>query len=70
MAKSSMEATSGDFLFIDRGCSNHMSGTRSLFKELDESRKSDVTLPNGTSTTIEGQGLVVVNGSVQHIYDV
>ncbi|KAJ0018095.1 hypothetical protein Pint_12335 [Pistacia integerrima] len=32
------------FMFLDSGCSNHMMGTRSLSKELDESQKSKVRL--------------------------
>ena len=50
-----------------------MSGTRSLFKEIDEPKKSDVNLPNGTSSRIEGRGTVSVNTSnsnIQHIHDV
>jgi len=72
MAQSSIEAVSGDVWFVDWGCSNHISGTRSLLKEVDQSQKSDVMLPNGASINIEGQGTVAVNSSdssVQHIYD-
>ena len=30
----------GDLWFVDSGCSNHMTGTKSLFKELDETQKN------------------------------
>ena len=29
----------GDLWFVDNGCSNHMTGTKSLFKKLDETQK-------------------------------
>ena len=54
MAQSSIEAASGDIWFAYSGCLNHMSRTRSLLKEVDESQNSDVTLPNGTLINIEG----------------
>jgi len=54
MAHSSLNATTNDIWFVDSGCSNHMSGKRALFKEIDASQKSDVNLPNGTSVTIGG----------------
>jgi len=50
-----------------------MLGTRSLFKRLDESQKSDVKFANGTSVKIGGQGTVAVNTSIgkgHYIHDV
>lgn len=50
-----------------------MSGTRSLFKKLNESQKSDVKLANGTSIKVGGQGTVAVNisdGNIHYIHDV
>ncbi|GKC04537.1 hypothetical protein Tco_0996147 [Tanacetum coccineum] len=32
--------------YIDSGCTNHMCGARSMFKELDESQRKEVTLGN------------------------
>lgn len=40
----SIGEASHDVWFIDSGCSNHMTGTKSLFQNLDESQKSDVRL--------------------------
>lgn len=37
MVHSSTSRDSTEIWFLDNGCSNHMSGTKSLFKELDES---------------------------------
>ena len=73
MTHFSADAVSNDVWFVDSGCSNHMSGTRSLFKELDESQKTDVNLPNGTSIGIGGRGTASVktsDGSIQYIRDV
>uniref|UniRef100_A0A803MAM1 UBN2 domain-containing protein n=1 Tax=Chenopodium quinoa TaxID=63459 RepID=A0A803MAM1_CHEQI len=36
MAHSHISSSNHDVWFLDSGCSNHMSGARSLFKELDE----------------------------------
>lgn len=73
MAHSSTDAVLNDVWFIDSGCSNHMSGTRSLFEEIDQSQKSDVNLPNGASIRIGGRGTISVNtsdGNIQHNHDV
>ena len=72
IAHSSTGATSDDVWFVDSGCSNHTSGTKSLFRELDESQKSEVKILNGTSITVEGRGTVVVitsHSSVKLIHD-
>ncbi|XP_069148053.1 uncharacterized protein [Solanum lycopersicum] len=42
------------------GCSNHMSGTKSLFKDLDESKKSDVRLGDNKKIQVEGEGTVSI----------
>ncbi|EOY04542.1 Uncharacterized protein TCM_019778 [Theobroma cacao] len=54
---------SNDVWFLDSGCSNHMSGTRSLFKELDESNKTDVTLGNSKKIRVEGRGTISIKTS-------
>ncbi|KAJ0038506.1 hypothetical protein Pint_22086 [Pistacia integerrima] len=42
-----------DVWFLDSGCSNHMTRTRSLFKELDESQKSEVRLEDNKQIQVE-----------------
>ena len=36
----------GDLWFVDSGCSNHMTGTKSLFQELNETQKIKMQLGN------------------------
>ncbi|XP_009777772.1 uncharacterized protein [Nicotiana sylvestris] len=48
---------------LDSGCSNHMSEIRSLFKELDESKKSDVRLGDNKKIQVEGRGTVRIRTS-------
>lgn len=38
------------------GCPNHMTGTKSLFKVLDESQKINVQLENKRDMQVEGKG--------------
>lgn len=40
---------------MDSGCSNHMSGFKSLFSNLDESMKQKVHLDNGNTLYVEGK---------------
>ena len=49
-----------DLWFVDSGCSNHMTGTKSLFKELDETQKIKVQLGNTKEMQVEGKCLVKV----------
>ncbi|KAK6279600.1 hypothetical protein POUND7_019867 [Theobroma cacao] len=51
---------SNDIWFLDSDCSNHMSGTRSFFKELDESNKTDVTLGDSKKIRVEGRGTISI----------
>ncbi|KAJ8759987.1 hypothetical protein K2173_010843 [Erythroxylum novogranatense] len=54
---------SNDVWFLDSGCSNHMFGTTSLFKEIDESKKSEVTLRDNKKLKVEGKGIVSITTS-------
>ncbi|KAJ7946728.1 Retrovirus-related Pol polyprotein from transposon TNT 1-94 [Quillaja saponaria] len=54
---------SNNVWFLDSSCSNHMSGTRSLFKELDESDKTDVTLGDSKNIGVEGRGTINIKTS-------
>ncbi|KAG7576575.1 Ribonuclease H-like superfamily [Arabidopsis thaliana x Arabidopsis arenosa] len=59
--------------YLDSGCSNHMSGIKSMFKEIDESYKLKVKLGDDKEVQVEGRGIVVVHngdGNLKLIYDV
>ena len=60
MVLSCEKKTPNDVWFLDSGCSNHMSGTKSLFKDLDESKKSDVRLGDNKKIQVEGEGTVSI----------
>ncbi|XP_074266058.1 uncharacterized protein LOC141588518 [Silene latifolia] len=62
MAYSKIQSSldSDDIWFLDSGCSNHMSGTKSLFKTLDESKKGDVRLGDNKKMHVEGNGNIVI----------
>ncbi|XP_042019053.1 uncharacterized protein LOC121766887 [Salvia splendens] len=46
--------------FVDSGCSNHMSVSRSLFKDFDEKQKWRVRLGEDKQVSIEGRGAVAI----------
>ncbi|KAJ8771724.1 hypothetical protein K2173_026901 [Erythroxylum novogranatense] len=54
---------SNDVWFLDNGYSNHMSRTRSLFKEIDDSKKSEVTLLDNKKIQVKGKGIVSIKTS-------
>ncbi|KAI9077135.1 hypothetical protein K1719_040957 [Acacia pycnantha] len=60
MAHISNTQSSKDVWFIDNGCFNHMTSTRSLFEELDESHLSDVQLGDDKQIQIKGRGTVAI----------
>ncbi|KAL4362876.1 hypothetical protein GQ457_04G016030 [Hibiscus cannabinus] len=45
----------------DSGCSYHMTGTKSLFQELDETQKIQVQLGNKMEMQVEGKGTIGIN---------
>ena len=47
-----------DMWFLDSGCSNHMSGKKDLFCELDEDFREQVKLGNNSSMVVKGKGNV------------
>ncbi|XP_022931689.1 uncharacterized protein LOC111437847 [Cucurbita moschata] len=53
--------------FLDSGCSNHMTGDKTWFVELDESFKHTVRVGNSSKLTVEGRGSVrfEVEGQLQ-----
>ncbi|XP_006392748.2 uncharacterized protein LOC18010455 [Eutrema salsugineum] len=58
--------------FLDSGCSNHMTGEKSWFTELNEDFKHSVRLGNNTRLAVEGKGKIrfEAEGIVQVITDV
>ena len=46
---------------VDSGFSNHMTGRKQLFVELDEGKEGTVTFVNDQSTRIVGKGIVYLN---------
>ena len=49
--------------FIDSGCSNHMSNSRSLFETLDVSKKSEVRLGDNKTVQVDGKGTIAICSS-------
>lgn len=72
MAKTDEELDVSQIWFLDSGCSNHMTGFKRLFDELDESYKKSVKLGDDKEIHVEGKGRVVVQSSSnrQMLHDV
>ena len=49
-----------DIWYIDSGCSNHMTGGRNFFVNLNENLRSQVTLKDRKGHNVEGKGVVDV----------
>lgn len=59
--------------FVDSGCSNHMSGMKTLFKELDECKKSEVRIGDNKLMRVDGKGTISIkttSGNVKILNDV
>ncbi|KAL4565728.1 hypothetical protein LXL04_029831 [Taraxacum kok-saghyz] len=58
--------------FLDSGCSNHMSGDRRWFDQLDDSYRHSVKLGNGSRMAVMGKGNIrmEVNGKCHNISEV
>lgn len=58
--------------FLDSGCSNHMTGEKSWFTELNEDFKHSVRLGNNSRLAVEGKGNIrfEAEGITQVITDV
>ena len=63
LAQSSSNCDNGEVWYVDSGCSNHMSSTKSSFKDLNESLKSKVRVGDGKLLEVEGRGTVAVKTS-------
>lgn len=58
--------------FLDSGCSNHLTGEKGWFMELDENFKHSVRLGNSSKMMVQGKGKIrfEVEGMIQVITDV
>lgn len=73
MTQSSIDDGLNGVWFMGSGCSKHMSRTRSLFKELDESQKSEVQLGDNKPMKVEGKGTISIkttHGNVKLLHNV
>lgn len=64
---------SADAWWLDSGASNHMTGSRCKFKEMDESIRGHVKLGDGSTALIKGKGSVMVeckSGEQVHLMEV
>lgn len=72
MANSPIVDTINSVWFLDSGCSNHMFDTKSLFKELDESHRSEVRLGDDNQMQVKGKGTIAIKtspGDVKLLHD-
>ena len=52
------DARRGDVWLLDSGCSNHMSGDKTLFSDLNENFKQTIKLGNDTKMNVIGKGII------------
>ncbi|XP_068336582.1 uncharacterized protein [Pyrus communis] len=67
MAQVDVKGTEKEYTwFLDSGCSNHMSGNKEVFIEMDDSFRESAKLGNDSSLSVKGKGKVriVVHGIV------
>lgn len=53
-------STSKNLWYLDTGCSNHMSGDKSVFSILDESFRDNVKFGNNSTVSVMGKGQVTL----------
>lgn len=46
--------------YLDTGCSNHMSGHKELFADLNESIRSEITFGNAAKMPVKGKGKISI----------
>lgn len=61
MASNSSKSLSSSIWLVDSGCSNHMTGDRSLFVNLSEAQKLSVRLGNDKEMLVKGVGTVRIH---------
>ncbi|KAI3675541.1 hypothetical protein L1987_85131 [Smallanthus sonchifolius] len=67
------DASPPNIWFLDSGCSNHMTGQQSLFKNIDRTDTVAVRMGNGKRINVEGKGSVsleVAGGKYKTLTDV
>ncbi|PHU13657.1 hypothetical protein BC332_14862 [Capsicum chinense] len=67
MSKATQRMAFNVTIAIDSGCSNHMKGTKSIFRELDEKQRKKVELGNTKEMQVEGKGKVIVDTSLDKV---
>jgi hypothetical protein len=72
MAACYSTSNSKETWLIDSGCTNHMTHNVGIFKELDKSFYSKVTIGNGEHVDVKGKGIVAVEtlSGIKYISDV
>lgn len=60
MAQSITNDSMDEVWFIDSVCSNHMSGNKLLFRELDKTQKFEVRLGDNKMIEVEGKGTIAI----------
>jgi Reverse transcriptase (RNA-dependent DNA polymerase)/gag-polypeptide of LTR copia-type/Integrase core domain/GAG-pre-integrase domain/Domain of unknown function (DUF4219)/Zinc knuckle len=64
MAYTDCQTATNDIWFVDSGCSNHMSGQKEFFEDLDETHRLKVKLGDDKAIQVEGKGIVNVKTSI------
>ncbi|XP_074383667.1 uncharacterized protein LOC141725137 [Apium graveolens] len=59
--KQSSEQVESNLWYLDNGASNHMTGQRSKFKELNENVTGQVRFGDGSTVDIKGKGSVILS---------
>ena len=73
MTHSQVHDISNDIWFLDSRCSNHMSGIKSIFRDIDEIHKLKVRLEDSKQIQMEGKGTIKVKtnqGKVKYLDNV
>jgi hypothetical protein len=60
------QESANDILFLDSGCSNHMTSNKDLFSSIDTSIQSEVKLGNDCKVTVNGKGVVPIYTKNNH----
>ena len=63
MAHNDISCVTNSAWLIDSRCSNHMTGKKELFRDLDETKKLKVKLGDDKEIQVEGEGTVAISNS-------